>query len=415
MNKNFIAALVVLTAGTFLSAWLFLAPPPQASGGHGDESETTPKKGPQGGRLLQQEQFALELKIFERGVPPEFHVYSYQEGQAIDPKEVAVVVKLARLDGQIDTFNFQPKGAYLRGDGVVTEPHSFAVTVEARYGGVNYAWQYDNFEGRVQIANDVAALSEIKTATAGPQILRETVRLTGRVQVDPNRLALVRARFPGVVSGVQRDVGDRVKQGDPLAKIQSNESLQHYTVTAPIDGVIIKRELQLGAATGDTPLFVIADLSQVWVELDVFDKDLTNVAIGQPVEIKTLAGDAIAGKIDWLSPMLAHTSQSVQARVIVANADNTLRPGQFVRGQVTVAEVTVPLAVRRSGMQQFRDFQVVFARFDDTYEVRMLEVGRSDSEWVEVLGGLKPGTEYVIENSYLIKADIEKSGASHDH
>ncbi|WP_448505453.1 hypothetical protein [Immundisolibacter sp.] len=75
----------------------------------------------------------------------------------------------------------------------------------------------------------------------------------------------------------------------------------------------------------------------------------------------------------------------------------------------------MPLAVRSSGLQAFRDFTVVFARVGETYEVRMLERGRDDGEYVEVLGGLKPGTEYVAENSYLIKADIEKSGASHDH
>ena len=75
----------------------------------------------------------------------------------------------------------------------------------------------------------------------------------------------------------------------------------------------------------------------------------------------------------------------------------------------------MPLAVRESGLQAFRDFTVVYARVDDTYEVRMLDLGRSDGEYIEVLGGLEPGTTYVTENSYLVKADIEKSGASHDH
>lgn len=415
MNRNFIYTLLVIAIGIVLAAWLFFAPQQHDTGEQDDHAAENQTKGPQGGRLLQQDDFALELKIFEKGVPSEFHVYSYQDGRAINPKDVSVIIKLARLDGQIDTFNFRPQGEYLRGDGVVTEPHSFAVTIEARYGDADYAWQYDNFEGRVQITQDMAAVSGIKTEVVGAQTIRENLSLNGRVQVDPNRLSQVRARFPGVVTRVQRDVGDRVNQGDVLAKIQSNESLQHYTVKAPIDGVIISRDVQLGAATGDAPLFIIADLSTVWVELDVFDKDLNRVTVGQPVDIETLGGDAIAGTIDWLSPMLAHASQSVQARVVVANADNKLRPGQFVRGQITVAEFAVPLAVRKSGIQRFRDFQVVFARFDDTYEVRMLELGRSDSEWVEVLGGLKLGTEYVSENSYVIKADIEKSGASHDH
>jgi membrane fusion protein, heavy metal efflux system len=75
----------------------------------------------------------------------------------------------------------------------------------------------------------------------------------------------------------------------------------------------------------------------------------------------------------------------------------------------------VPLAVKKAALQPFRDFTVVFEQVGDTYEVRMLELGEEQLEWVEVLGGLKPGARYVSENSYLIKADIEKSGASHDH
>ena len=72
-------------------------------------------------------------------------------------------------------------------------------------------------------------------------------------------------------------------------------------------------------------------------------------------------------------------------------------------------------AVKRTGIQSFRDFRVVYARVGDDYEVRMLDLGRTAGEWVEVLGGLEPGTEYVTGNSHLIKADIEKSGASHNH
>jgi cobalt-zinc-cadmium efflux system membrane fusion protein len=71
--------------------------------------------------------------------------------------------------------------------------------------------------------------------------------------------------------------------------------------------------------------------------------------------------------------------------------------------------------VRTQALQRFRDFTVVYARVGETYEVRMLELGRQTPEWTEVLGGLDPGVEYVSENALLIRADVEKSGASHDH
>lgn len=75
----------------------------------------------------------------------------------------------------------------------------------------------------------------------------------------------------------------------------------------------------------------------------------------------------------------------------------------------------MPLAVRTAGLQPFRDFTVVYAQVGDTYEVRMLDLGERDPDYAEVLGGIDPGVTYVTEQSFLIRADIEKSGASHDH
>ncbi len=418
MNKNMLYTALIALLGAAVALWLLLAAPHQHEPGHDDhgaDHEDESEKGPHGGRLLRDGDFALEITLFEKGVPPEFHLYSYLNEKQLSPSEVAVVIRLTRLDGQTDTFNFTPQGDYLRGDGTVTEPHSFDVSVEATHQGRRHHWQYENYEGRVQISHEIAAKSGIETEAAGPRIITENLSLTGRVQIDPRRLSQVRARFPGVVKAVPRELGEQVQRGDVLAEIQSNESLQTYQLTAPISGVIVERGAQIGETTTDAPLFVITDLSKLWAVLDVFNTDIGRVRPGQPAYIETLSGDRIKGKIDWLSPLAAHASQSIQARVVIDNPARNLRPGQFIRGQVTVAEHRVPLAVRKSAIQSFRDFQVVFARIDDTYEVRMLELGRADQEWIEVQAGLKPGTEYVTQNSYLIKADIEKSGAAHDH
>jgi cobalt-zinc-cadmium efflux system membrane fusion protein len=113
--------------------------------------------------------------------------------------------------------------------------------------------------------------------------------------------------------------------------------------------------------------------------------------------------------------VVADHDQTVVARVVLANPNGRLLPGTFIKAEVTVDQYEVPLAVKKTGLQAFRDFTVVYAQVDDQYEVRMLEIGRDDGTFVEVLGGLEPGTRYVDGNSHLIKADIEKSGAAHDH
>jgi cobalt-zinc-cadmium efflux system membrane fusion protein len=371
--------------------------------------------GPHGGRLLVQGAFGIEITIAELGHPPEFRVYAYAGEKPVAPALVNLDIELARLGGTVDHFSFTAVEDYLHGSGVVSEPHSFDVTVAANYQGQAYAWSYENHEGRVHIAEAQAQQAEVATEIAGPMTIHETVILTGRVQTDPNRMSRVLARFPGVVKSVRRNLGEVVRAGDVLATVQSNESLQTYSLKAPIGGLIVRRDVQIGESTANEPLFEIADLSSVWVELDVFGRDLLRVQADQSVAIETFDGYKAAGKIDWISPLAAHASQSVRARIPLPNPDGRLRPGQFVRGLVTIAEHHVQLAVRKSAVQRFRDFQVVFARFGETYEVRMIDMGRSDNEWVEVLAGLTPGTDYVTSNSYLIKADIDKSGASHDH
>ena len=380
-----------------------------------EHAEDDTHNGPHGGRLLSDGPFSIEVTVFERGVPPEFRVYPYYQNLPLAPDEVTATIDITRIDGQVDNFSFVPREDFLQGQGVVSEPHSFDVALNASYKGNSYHWNYENHEGRTRISSELAAASGIKTGRAGPARIQETLALTGHVRADPNRLSRVHARFPGIVQRIKKELGESVRAGEVLATVQSNESLQTYTIKAPIDGLIVRRDIQAGEATGSDPLFIIADITRVWAELNVFGQNLNRVMPGQHVVVESLNAQPVEGKINWISPLAAHASQSVNARVELDNEEIRVRPGQFVRARVTISEHDVPLAVQLSALQRFRDFDVVFAKYDETYEVRMVTLGRRDDQRVEVTGGLKPGTEYVTGNSYLIKADIEKSGASHDH
>lgn len=377
--------------------------------------EAEPERGPNGGRLLVDGDFALELAIYEAGVPPEFHAWATSGGAPIAPRDVDLTVELGRLGGEIDRIEFTPQGEYLRGNQVVSEPHSFDVTVVARHAGREHRFAYESYEGRTTIAADVARAAGIGTAVAGPGTIADELLLYGAIAADATRVRTVHARFPGVIRGVSRNVGDTVRAGDALATIESNESLQTYAVTAPIGGTVTARHAAAGEQTDAEALFEIADFSSVWAELDVFARDRPRLATGLPVAVTADTGASATGSIDYLAPVGNRASQSVMARVVLDNADARWTPGQFVEAHVTIGTTPVELAVPLSALQRFRDFEVVFARVGDTYEVRMLTLGRRDARFVEVLEGLAPGTEYVTDNSYLIKADIEKAGASHDH
>ena len=388
--------------------------------GHPEHGHAEPEhefaRGPHGGRLLEHENFALELTIFETGVPPEFRVWLFERGKPLAPGSAVVSVALTRLDGKTTQFDFTPQQDYLRGSGVVEEPHSFDVAVSAVLEGKRMQWQFESYEGRTQIAAATATTMGVTVAPAASATLKEQLSLAGTVQADPTRISRVRARYAGVIREVTVEPLSTVARGALLAQIQSNESLQNYPLLAPIAGTIVEHRAQIGEATGEEPLFTLIDVSKVWVELDVFQSELDRIELQQPVALLDLNGKQMAsGHIGRLAPLTAHGSQSVRARVVIDNAAGALRPGQFVTAQVTVGETNVPLAIERTALQRFRDFDVVFERVGEIYEVRMLELGREDATHVQVLSGLLPGAQYVTGNSYLIKADIEKSGASHDH
>lgn len=398
-----------LAAGTGYSVHV------QASGAAAEEGEPEPEKGPHRGRMLRDEDFAVELSIFETGVPPEFRVWVTDDGEPVDPDKVNLKVVLTRLGGVEDHIEFASQGDFLRGDTVIYEPHSFVVTLTAEYNGKTYRWQYDNFEGRTRIEPNIAEAMGIATGTAGPALLRETSRVYGRLVMNPERVRQISARFDGTVERVNVTLGERVGKGQALIAVNSNENLKTYTITSPIDGVVLQRIANPGEQTNGRALLTIADNRALLAELEVFPATRARVVPGVPVAISVRGLDIqVQGVVRQVDTVIRPNQASV-VRVELKEPPTGLVPGAFVSGDIQVAEYEVPLAVKRSGLQAFRDFTVIYAKVGDEYEVRMLELGREAGEWVEVLGGLKPGTEYVTENSYIIKADIEKSGASHDH
>jgi len=108
-------------------------------------------------------------------------------------------------------------------------------------------------------------------------------------------------------------------------------------------------------------------------------------------------------------------TRSAKAYITLKNPDRILRPGLFVNVKIEDAKADIPVAVKRSAIQTYNDWQVVFVRVGDQFEIQPIELGRQDNEWIEVTQGLDAGTEYVAVNSFLLKAELGKSSASHDH
>jgi cobalt-zinc-cadmium efflux system membrane fusion protein len=375
------------------------------------------ERGPHNGRLLRDGDFALEVTIYEDGPEPLYRLYPYLNDEPVDPRQVQASIVLTRLGPKIDRFAFTAAEDYLTSPTVVVEPHSFDVSVAATHAGRRSTWAYESYEGRTIITPAAAQAGGVTTQRAGPATLGESLPLSGRVEITPEGQSEVHARYPGRIMSLNVELGQRVSRGQVLARVESSESLQTYSVTAPISGVIMEKNAVPGVITGNgEPMLVIGDPTRLHAEFFLYPRDAERVRTGQRIEVTSLAGDhRYNGVIEAILPGADPMSQALIAHVELAYMGGVWRPGLGVQGAVQVGEGQVPLAVQTKALQPFRDFTVVYAKVGDTYEVRMLDLGRRTEEWTEVLGGLDPGTEYVVDGAFLIRADIEKSGASHDH
>ena len=271
-------------------------------------------------------------------------------------------------------------------------------------------------EGRTEIDDKAAKAAGIRTSKVGTQNIHEMLTLTGRIMLNRNTTAEVRARFPGVVRSVKINWGDKVKKGQSLATVEANESLRVYTVYSPTNGVVLQRNTNIGNVAGDDALFTIADLSEVWAEFHVFPRDLGKVKEKQEVRVHSLEdGKEVEAPIKLILPTADPFSQTVIAVVSIPNEESEWRPGMTVEGDVHISEKQVPLAVTEEAIQRMEDKTVVFVKEGNEYEMREVKLGNGDGKYIEVLEGLEVGEEYVSQGSFIIKADIGKAAAKHEH
>lgn len=409
--NSFIKTLL-LVASLGLSANLL------ASGDHGHDEhdehhEEEPQKGVHNGRLLEDGDFVVELAIYEKDVPPEYRAWASVDGKSLKPSDWKLEVQLTRLGGEVNTFAFKADQDFLRGQGVVEEPHSFDVKVTATYQNKQHQWTYPSYEGRVTMADEVAAASGLTTAIAGEGVLQERIKLYGTIVADPLRVSHIQARYPGLIRSVKPTIGARVKAGDVLATVESNESLREYPLLAPIDGVVVERHSNPGEFTADRVLFTLLDERVLELHLQAFPTDASKIKTGQAITIHA-NGQQAQTQTEYITPRHGETP-TLEVHAPVDNSNNLWVPNQAVEGWVDIAQTPVPLMVDNRALQTFRAWQVVFIQIGETYEIRPLELGRSDGQFTEVLSGLNAGDSYVVGNSFLLKADLEKSGASHDH
>ena len=185
-----------------------------------------------------------------------------------------------------------------------------------------------------------------------------------------------------------------------------DRTLIRYVITAPIDGTVVQKHITLGEkVSDDTEIFTIADLSHVWIDLSVPQKDLVSIKRGQRALISLGFGTPDAeGKISYVSPIANRKTRTALARVVLPNPDRRWRPGLFVKARISVGEMRLPLVVPKEALHRLENENVVFVEAKGGYEPRHVSVGRSDGSNVEILSGLFAGERYVAKGGFELKA-----------
>jgi len=323
----------------------------------------------------------------------------------------------------------------------------------------------------VTIAPERLQLIGVRTGTVALRTLGGARRLLGFVAPDETRVTSVNIRFSGWIRELAvNQTGQLVKAGQPLLSVFSQEvfqaeqeyllakqSLQAASdpqlrdvrrrmfdasrqrlellgVTAeerlrletegeprsetwiqcPVSGVVLEKSVVPGQFVGpDQSLFVVADLSHVWVLADVYERDLANVTVGQTVHMRTSAypGDTFEGKVGFIYPAVAEDTRTLKVRIEISNADGRLKPGQYAEIDVEgngPSVLTVPSeAIMDEGERQY----AFVVQHDTHFTPRLLKLGQSTDDYVEVLSGLTAGEQVITSANFLIDAESRLKAA----
>jgi cobalt-zinc-cadmium efflux system membrane fusion protein len=196
------------------------------------------------------------------------------------------------------------------------------------------------------------------------------------------------------------------------------------TVRAPFAGQVVEKHVTVGElVTPEHNLFTIADLARVWIWIDVYERDLAAVHLGDGVvlEVTPYPGRTFSGTVTYISPRVADDTRTIRARIEVANDDGLLRPGMFARVKLTdphAAGGSLAVVVPASAVVRDGDESVVFvSEGDGRFRRRPIDAGRRQADWIEVRSGVEPGERVVIAGVFLLKSELsrEELGGGHEH
>lgn len=276
-------------------------------------------------------------------------------------------------------------------------------------------------KGQVLAVFASSSLSEQRSELLSAQRRRESARVTyerekklwqDRISAEQDYLAAQTALQEADIA-----VQNATQKLAAVGASGSTTGLNRFEIRAPFDGTVVEKHLSLGEAVKeDASIFTLSDLRTVWAEFNVAPKDLATVRVGQRVLVSSTAfASKVEGVISYVGALLGEQTRTARARVTLTNPDGAWRPGLFVTVSVFGENQDVALTVPAEAIQTIDNQPMVFKAVPDGFEASAIKPGRSDGRRVEVLGGLHAGERVAAKNTFVLKSELGKASADHEH
>ena len=266
---------------------------------------------------------------------------------------------------------------------------------------------------------DVEAVKRfgLSTQKAEGGVLDIYLTLLGRVELHPDFSLHLHPKYPGIVREVYKSIGDKIKPGDVLARVENNVGIQIYPLTSTISGVVLDRRVAPGQSVDESiESFTVADTSKLRIAFVASPRDLVKLVVGQTVVIKdSKVGVTGHSKINFISPILEENTRRAKIYAPLDNADSIWRPGQYALGTIAVEQISVSIRIPIALVEEGGGEATLYVQREGKFIEQQLALGRRDESYVEVLSGLLAGEDYIAASSQEVSRHLEGQGEHEQH
>lgn len=283
---------------------------------------------------------------------------------------------------------------------------------------------HDDHSGEEESHSDAIQLSPAALKEFGIELdkvqsgeIHSEIQLTGEVAVNEEKVTHISARFEGIIKSVHAKLGQFVGVGKTLAIVENSSNLTSYAVKAKRAGVITFKDAAIGEVVEPGEgLFRISNLSNVWVNLNVYQKDVQKLRSGMQLRIQDpFSKLEVKTKVDYISPIMNEQTRTVTIRATIPSQKGTWKPGMFINGFIVSDSHTAQMRLPKEAVHSYEGNTVVFVQDEGGFEPRTVTLGDSNENYVEVLTGLEVGDAYVSQNGFIVKSELGKSEMSSGH